>query len=373
MRYRHTISSLVEWARKIASLAIALIFAASFTIAVLGNLLVNALHDETVRDRLIAQSRISERGRGWMAMVMVSYLATAEGNREFHLPNYSYTVWDSVGELILPSEWLEDHLRLNTKEFVTWLGDPQTSLPAFHLEFSPIKRFLAGPRGGLAILPLLQQVPTCPVGITRVSIMQDSLVTCLPIGQDITVIAQSIAEWIGASIPQEMSMDSLQESGLLPVEEMASLQKLRETSQALEAALILAFRLALLALGLFALLQSASIQRLVKSLPFPLFLAGGFSLACLALAHIFVTFSGNFFISFLFPYLQPELQSSLVDVVNAFYASIQWTWLTRSLYPMAAASLIILLRLAAYRWMLPRLQAKPQPLVRRQRIKRQFR
>lgn len=373
MNHRSFLIVFAEWSRKIASFLFAILFSVTMTILIVGNLLVETFHNVSARDQIIQQSHLAERSRGLLANFMVSYIIQSEQSQGIQMPQYPLPVWDNVADAILPVEWVEQHLQTNLILLFDWLYDPDLLFPDFYIDFRPVIQSLQSTRGALAILPLMQHIPSCAPNTTTITIMRESLVSCLPRDQDITSIAQAVARWIASTLPGEVSVTRLQLAGMVSPDSFLFLSRIRAGARALDIGLVFVSRLALLFLGFYMLLNSSSPKKLLHSLPLPLIGAGGLSLLLLASVHLVLKYTLTLVTSSLFSHLGSDLQFLIADIIREILQAIRWPWFTSSFLLIIVAVILLLAWLINDRLAKRKQKLPPGRFTQRQRIRKQFR
>jgi hypothetical protein len=322
---------------------------------------------------LINRGRIAHRSPGFIVHALIS--ATVQHNQSENpfADQFSLRQWEAVAAVILPAEWLEANLHQATEAIFHWLEEPEALLPELTLDLSPIIFSLQSRSGGLAILPLLQNTPVCPAHITTVTYFDGSLVSCLPEEEDITNIAQDVADVIAAGLVSEITIAQLYEEGMIPGEVVQKLNQGRLALGVLNAAINLYGRLLLLILCLYALLYSTSPVQALLSLRLPLLLAGVISLLLLAALLLFVQYGLGLLLTAFVPLLQIELRGLLLDVIQMFLQALWVPWVLVSISLFLAVAVIQTLLFLTGK-INARLAMQPAESPRsRRHIRRQFR
>jgi hypothetical protein len=322
---------------------------------------------------LINRGRIAHRSPGFIVHALIS--ATVQHNQSENpfADQFSLRQWEAVAAVILPAEWLEANLHQAIEAIFHWLEEPEALLPELTLDLSPIIFSLQSRSGGLAILPLLQNTPVCPAHITTVTYFDGSLVSCLPEEEDITNIAQDVADVIAGGLVSEITIAQLYEEGMIPGEVVQKLNQGRLALGVLNAAINLYWRLLLLILCLYALLYSTSPVQALLSLRLPLLLAGVISLLLLAALLLFVQYGLGLLLTAFVPLLQIELRGLLLDVIQMFLQALWVPWVLVSISLFLAVAVIQTLLFLTGK-INARLAMQPAESPRsRRHIRRQFR
>jgi hypothetical protein len=279
--------------------------------------------------------------------------------------------WDNIAAVLLPTGWLDENFKNLTQTLLAWLNGDSSSLPDFSLDMTPLKQTLSSSKGALVILPLLQDIPICANGILS-QFGKGGLVTCLPADQDLSLIAGQASALVAAQLPDQVS---LQSDTLFTPDMRQSLEKARTTYKTTGLALTLGLRLALLLLALYALLQSASLRRLLRNLGWP-FYAAGLSLLLLGgLLFITAQWGGGLlgaYLQQLFAASDPATSDLLVEVLRTISGMVQAPLLIYGLGFLAAAVVVQLLAFALGK-LAPDRPAVPVETRRPQGIRKQFR
>ena len=311
-------------------LVIAFVLVAAVTI--IGWAATNVVGEPDTYHKLVQEVNIAERGRGFLANFIVSYaMRSGQSNVDF-LGEYPQTTWETVAIAIIPEDWLENNLDNVISSIFVWMGEPGLQVPEYEVDLKPINQILHGPGGAMAILPLLQEFPTCESDSAEIVIFGDSLITCIPQDRDITSIGQKIAQAIAELLPEEISTTSLQQAGLVQIESVQTLLQIRAGISILEGGLEFGLRVSVLLFGLYAVLQSSSPKHLLGSLALPLYIAGGVLLLLYGLLLVFLEAGLDLTIRNIFPYLTFDIQTLSVDVLRVLGKQIGQKWLFPALY-----------------------------------------
>lgn len=239
---------------------------------------MDTLLEEGTYQRLVQESNIAEAGRGLVVQALVGH-SVGSGAGGDVLAQYPPETWVDVAEEIIPVDWTADTLLSVTTTFIDWVQEPDSSLPEITLDIAFIQRTLITERGTRAILPLLQQAPTCPRGTTQVHLLtNEGLISCLPEGSDVTQYSDILAQAMAQSIPQELALVSLlEDQGSNTSSPQQLFRRLPQYVDIMRATKRLTSILGLLTLSLIALIDAGSPRRALRAIRTPLYLAGGIS------------------------------------------------------------------------------------------------
>jgi hypothetical protein len=152
------------------------------------------------------------------------------------------------------------------------------------------------------------------------------------------------------------------------------MEKVRSIYKAAGLALTLGLRLSLLLLGLYVLLQSASLRRLLRSLGWPLYAAGLVMLLLTGILYMGAQWGLNLLAPASLFDQQPGLRALLIDLAQTAGALLQSRLLVAELILLAAGVIAQLFAFGVGRWQVYRqAQAIPVDTSRPQAIKKQFR
>jgi hypothetical protein len=365
-------SVLVSIIRKGLAFIIVVLFTVSVTITLLLYAITVTISNTENWQAIFTEIRFPERSRVFLANILISYsLQTREGGSI--LGGFQMQSWESVAEYILPISWLEENLNNITFTYINWLGEKDTPLPDITLDLAPVLNVLSGPEGQLAILPLLQGFPTCSSDVKLIVIMGDNLINCLPENLDLTDIAHTIARLVANALPKKITINSLQEDGLINAEVYNKLNRTRLVFQMFKGTLSLGLRFSFLLLCLYGLLHSTSLKRVLETLSLPLYTSAGLSLVTIGVWYIFVAWGLGLFVTVNFPAINVDAQALLVDMVRAISTRIEKYWLFGTVFLLLVAFVLHML-MFGYSKLQNRRVAKVNMTSQRQSsVRKQFR
>lgn len=370
------LKSLARWLRRFAVLLLIIIFA-----LVVNGLLIcystrSVLSRTQTYEFLAAETHLAERGRDLLVELIVS-TALKSHNDKFSFSSfvgeYPPQTWEGVADILLPEKWVESCYLTLVHVWLDWLNSQEVLVPQFSIDLSPVIDELRGPLGALAVLPLIQNAPVCPSDVERITILGDSLVSCLKQDQDITFISQDVARSLADILMEEVSLTSLQEAGLLSPEDIQTMIKVRAGFKVFDAAITLGARGVLVLLSLYSLIYSNSLRRLLTALPLPFYAAGLSSLLLLCIFHVFLVFGLDMSIGNIFPIIRPEMHSLLIDLIQAVGEILKPFWLFASLSLLGIALGIHGLSLVLQKTGLRKAQNLVRPNSKQPRVRRQYR
>jgi len=326
MTARRMVHFIAELARRILLVVLLVSFALVVTVTLLVYTSSNTLLDPGQWRQLIDETQLAARSSTLVADFLVTYSLKASQSAAF-LQDYPLNTWEGVAEVLLPEEWVQENLYSIVDTAIDWLLGEQSGLPNFTLDLSPVLSALQGDQGALAILPLLQDIPACPADSSGAQILVGDLMNCLPENKDLTGYAAVISSLIAKTLPAEVSLATLEAMQLVSSHTYQSAEKIRSGVRGTESLVQLGFRLALLLLSLYALLNSPSPRRVFRTLAWPLYAAGGLSLVVLIGWQLFADLGLGLAITGLLPGTKLEVQSLLADVLRFISGSIAQEWL----------------------------------------------
>lgn len=311
--------------RKIVSVFLAILFAAALSVALIGRIFFMVALDQERHLALIEETRLVSRSRGLLANLLVTYALQSEQSDTL-LDGYSMRVWESVADAVIDHEWLRSNVDYVAREFFAWFSESETPMPEITIDLRPVNSVLRSPQGALAILPLLGSAQPCAASVSEVSIMSGSLIDCVPDGLDLAVVGMRISERIADYMPAEIALQDLTASEMIRPSTIEAIERVRVQVRAAERGVSLTFRVAILALCLYALLNSASVMRLLQSLRLPLYMASGLTLILLGTAYGLLEFGFPYFASNAFRAFSSDIQVLIVDLARRLGEEILVEW-----------------------------------------------
>jgi hypothetical protein len=202
------LKTLAEVVRQLMAVLLAILFVLALVLTLSGQGAYDTLRQPESYTALADQTHLAVRLRGVVVSTLVS--ATLKANSQFlqiDASQISPQAWDNIAVVLLPEGWLDSSFKSLTGSVLTWFNAPSGSPLELRLDLIPLKTALKGDKGALAILPLLQNTPACSAG-QQPEIGQGGFISCLPEGQDLTIIAGQAALIVAAMLPDEISLQS---------------------------------------------------------------------------------------------------------------------------------------------------------------------
>jgi len=304
-------------ARKGAASLVLICFMMLAPVTIVFNAIVTPLTQAESWHMVVQETRLGERSRSLLAHFVVSS-ALQSGQQADFVGDFSLRSWESVAEILFPVEWVETSYRETIDAFLGWVHSNQSGYPLVELDLIPVKQTLSGPRGALAVLPLMQGFPSCEPGFSQVTLLADQLITCLPPDQDLTFFAGLIARSIVNYLPNQISLQSLAQAGVLPAQIEKNLEQARSGVKTAQAAAILGMRASLLLFCLYAWLRLTDWLAWLRKLALPLYLAGGLTALLIGTWHFSLAWGGRMAGTMLFSQVDVETQAWMLDGLKAF-------------------------------------------------------
>jgi hypothetical protein len=288
----------------------------------------NTLIDPATYTRLIEQTGATERSRGLIADLLVSYALQGKANSQA-FQRISMQSWESVAEIVIPGEWFENNLKSAIQGVLSWLGEDKDNYPKVDIGLIPIKDALNDSNGILAILPLLQNVPACQTSanyqITYFG--TEYLVSCWPENKSLIEPAAYIAKSTAAAIPNSVSIESLEIQGLITKNGLEDIQKTRLGLRVWESGMRMSVWICSLLFSLYALLNSSTVSYLVKRLSLPLYLTGGLCFVFVIAWHYFIEWGIGPLMTASLLNIRIEAQNLLLDIIRELSKILEIRWL----------------------------------------------
>jgi hypothetical protein len=289
--------------------------------------LVNLISTPTNYSLVLNQSQFAKRSRAPLADFLVSYSATLDMNTAF-LKDYPLQVWEDVAGVILPENWIATNADQLSKDFVNWLTDDKVLLPEFTIDLNEPLQELRGPSGALAILPLLENVPECSPDTHTITLMKNGeLVSCLPLQNNLTDIAQTNAQIIASVLPTSISTASLDQAGIITPELFIDLTRVRLIYKALTDFTVLSVRLSLLFLGLYLLLNISGGKLSWRRLPWIFLVTSLLTILAGGFLWVMVSWPNSPLISGFTIGFQSEISAFLQDLVRSTAKLLVKDWI----------------------------------------------
>jgi hypothetical protein len=375
---RSLLIALGKGTHKLLAILLAVSFALVLSLSLLLQASLTTLKSVESYDTVIDQARVVDRSQGLIMRYLISPVIQEERDQEYAylklMREIPLETWEKIARSILPSDWLRENLDLIIRSILAWVEVESASFPEITLELSPLIQELRSPKGSMAILPIIQQIPPCPPDENpSATVGQNEIPPCISENSNIIVMAEYTAQMVAISLPEQISTSSLQSMGLIDPGILSGVQKLHAGMIAAQATRILGLRTALLLLALYALMYTSSPASLLRSLALPMYLAGFMLALFLVGGYVFIQVGWVSQLVTLFAGLDIHFQAVLADVIRySGYLIIQ--------KPIAWSVLLVMLGLSinlslnsADKWRKWRAANSTQSVKQPVRIRKQFR
>jgi hypothetical protein len=361
---------------------VAILLAASFALVLSLSLLLQAFLStftslETYAT-IMEQARVVDRSQGLITRYLISPAIQKESSQDYAYLNLLREIpletWEKIAHSILASEWVEENLDLIILSVLEWVNMDESPFPDITLDLSPLIQELRSPKGSLAILPIIQQIPACPPSYTESALVrQNEIPPCISENSNIIVMAEYTAEMVAISLPERISTSSLIGMELIDPGILSAARRVHAGVETAQAMFILGLRAALLLLVLYALMHTASPASLLKSMALPLYLAGIMLALVLLGGYVFLQVGWISKLVTLLVGLDIHFQAVLADILRTSgYLVIQKPIGWSILLIMLGLAISLSLTLAA-QWKKWRATRLTQPTKQPVRIRKQFR
>jgi hypothetical protein len=303
---------------------LSIVLAAAFSISLCGTILIHTFlatfSDLSNFETIFESTRVVDRSQGLIVRYIISP-ALQEGNGQQYayldlLRDIPLETWEKIARSILPHEWVEENIRVVLQAILSWIKTDEIDLPNITLELGQLIQVLDSPKGSLAILPIIQQLPACPPGYLPSTTDTPVIAPCLSEKFNIVMMAEITAEVTANSLPERVTTSSLQGMGLIDPGIISSIKKIHTGIRVAESAKIFGIRLCLLFLALYALMNSGSLRSLARCLPLPVYLSGICLLLLIGAGYGFLQFEGAVLTQGLLRDLDIQIQALLADIVR---------------------------------------------------------
>ena len=311
----------LEGVRWLLAFLVLLLLVVTATVDLFGRALQSTALDPASYASVLASTRFVSRSSSLVADVLVSSIS-----RSTTTPPFFKTIpardWDMAFDNILPQAWVDQVIHAMVTSTLEWIADSSRPLPDVTVDLTPVKEGVQSSNGALAILQLLQNAPTCLTARNSITLWGEDIITCLPPANNLVYYSRLFAIGIVNGMANQEPI-----SRLLSFNAQAIFSKVRAAIDVYTLALRTFDRLILLLLCLYLLLNSITLRRLLSSLKWPFYLAGGASLLILGARLAVVILDQNLMVRLLPVGLQTETQSLLVDVIASITGLLSQHWL----------------------------------------------
>jgi hypothetical protein len=303
---------------------LSIVLATAFSISLCGTILIHTFlttfSDLANFEAIFESTRLVDRSQGLIVRYIISP-ALREGNDQQYayldlLRDIPLETWEKIASSILPHEWVEENIRVVVQAILGWIKTDETDLPNITLELGQLIQVLDSPKGSLAILPIIQQLPACPPGYKPSTANTPAIAPCLSEEFNIVMMANTTAEVAANSLPDRVTTSSLEGMGLIDPVIISSIRKIHTGLHLAESTKIFGGRLSLLFLALYALMNSGSLRSLARTLPLPVFLSGICLILFIGAGYGFLQFEGAALTLGLSRDLDIQIQALLADIVR---------------------------------------------------------
>jgi hypothetical protein len=303
---------------------LSIVLATAFSISLCGTILIHTFlttfSDLSNFETIFESTRLVDRSQGLIVRYIISPALRGGNGQQYAyldlLREIPLETWEKIARSILPREWVEENIRVVLQAILGWIKTDETDLPNITLELGQIIQVLDSPKGSLAILPIIQQLPACPPGYRSSTANMPVLAPCLSEEFNIVMMAEITAEVAANSLPERVTTSSLQRMGLIDPGIISSIKNIHTGIRIAESINIFGIRLCLLFLALYALINSGSLRSMVRSLPLPVYLSGICLLLLIGAGYGLQQFGGPALTLDLSKGLDIQIQALLADIIR---------------------------------------------------------
>jgi hypothetical protein len=305
---------------KLLSTLLAVAISISLCLAILVHSLLSTFSDLSSYDLVFERTRLVDRSQGLIIRYIISP-ALQGGSGEGYayldlLRDIPMETWEKMARSILPPQWLEANSRSILHAILAWMDTDGQSLPEITLDLSPLIEVLRSPKGSLAVLSIIQQIPACPPGVRPKVTNQIETVPCLTEEHNIVMMAELTAQVAADSLPASVTTTGLQGMGLIDPAITSMIEKVHTSTRLAQAGEDFFLRLCLLLLALYGLLHSSSLKGFLKSLPSPAYISGIGLLLIIALGYGALQFGSTSIMTVILSAIDIRMQALLADIVR---------------------------------------------------------
>jgi hypothetical protein len=303
---------------------LSIVLATAFSISLCGTILIHTFlttfSDLSNFETIFESTRLVDRSQGLIVRYIISPALRGGNDQQYAyldlLREIPLETWEKIARSILPREWVDENIRVVLQAILGWIKTDETDLPNITLELGQIIQVLDSPKGSLAILPIIQQLPACPPGYRSSTANMPVLAPCLSEEFNIVMMAEITAEVAANSLPERVTTSSLQRMGLIDPGIISSIKNIHTGIGIAESINIFGIRLCLLFLALYALINSGSLRSMVRSLPLPVYLSGICLLLLIGAGYGLQQFGGPALTLDLSKGLDIQIQALLADIIR---------------------------------------------------------
>lgn len=311
----------LEGIRRLLAFLVLLLWVMSVTVDLFGRALQTTALNKDSYTIVLQSTQLVSRVRYLAADILMSSISHSTTTSPF-FKTIPATDWDMAFDYFLPQTWVVQVINSFYTSSLGWIMDSSRPLPDVMVDLHPVKEAIQSPNGILGILQLMQNAPTCINARNSITLWGEDIITCLPPANNLTVYSRMFAAGIANGMVHQETI-----SRLLNFNAQTVFSKVRTGLVAYQWALQTLDHLSLFLLCLFALLNSISLRRLLSSLKWPFYAAGGFSLLLLGARVLLVMVDRNYVLGLFPAELQAETQSLLLDIIVAITGIISQYWL----------------------------------------------
>jgi hypothetical protein len=292
--------------------------------------LYTTLTSDTTYERVMRETNLAERSRGMIANLIFSAgLITQNNQAPVYFQNISMQSWERVAEAAFPTNWISENLGIILHSITVWFIGSDGQDPEILIDLLPVKAALSGPAGVNAILPLLQDVPTCPESNTEIQFYgAERVLSCWPAEKSLIEPARKIADDTAAILPDQITLEDMKTQNIIRSESLISLMKLRTQIQKYTDWLLIGLGIDIFLLCIYGMLLYSPLEVLLRRLAYPLYVTGGMLLGVTFAWHSFIQWGLSPLLAGLLSDLTVAAQTLLQDIINSLTVKIEQLWIT---------------------------------------------
>jgi hypothetical protein len=264
---------LLRWIGRLGAVSVGILTGILISITLTSYILFDKISSIEFFTTWLQRSNVVSNSKVFFAdLLLIGSVGRGELEVQDLIYSNNFQEWERLVEKAFTVDWMEEQLSELALDFYVWMISGSDPIPDLSLDFYSVKKMLNSQEAIPIVLPFLQYLPQCKPGLTS----DAGLITsCIPPQSDLTAVARYQALVVDSFLPDSVSLISLQNAGVLSEDINTEFASLKTRYQFISILPPFFLSCSLLALSIYALVNSRNLEALTRSLPLPFLINSG--------------------------------------------------------------------------------------------------
>ncbi|OGO20740.1 MAG: hypothetical protein A2Z14_16625 [Chloroflexi bacterium RBG_16_48_8] len=348
MDLKNFLKELVFALKALISLLLLILFAFIASVTILGYVIRQELSVANYESYFL-NINLGERLTPQITQVIFTFAMQQAGVKPsyYRLP---LDKWEYIGDKVLSDGWANASLKKLFIDIRSNLMNDQLLLNEYTIDLNPFIQSLRSNQGSLSILPLIERTTPCDFDEDPVLFTRGRLINCIPEDDDMSDIAQVIRIGLANALPDDVSIETLLDSGALYPAVLYSLEPLVPIKMTLDKGIIFGYRLSLALLFFYLFISISSLEKIPRALIMPFMMTGILSLLVYGFVRLYAIKTIGDSINAYYADWDPAFGDLLTVLIEVVSTKVGELWIQRICIIFAVMLCLSLLLFVFIRW-----------------------